>query len=260
LPCTEEYFYKNDKNKKDGLNPECKKCSSKKSSDRQKANPEHYGKIKKDWHNKNAEKHTQQKKDWHQAHKEKRQEDCKRFHQLNPNKQFEYAQNHRDHDISDTEWEHCKDFFKNKNGEWCCAYCGMTENEHIKVRGERLHKDHTNHNGANDISNCTPACFDCNSRKWQYDMEEWYRKQSYFNESNLNNINLWNSKEYKKYIETKPPYRIKRSRIYKEDGTYSIQHELWTVDEYRNIIECIDITRYKKDLNLKLAFEYKKCL
>jgi hypothetical protein len=40
--CNEDYFYKNKGNKSDGLNPECKECTKKQSSNWIKNNPKQF--------------------------------------------------------------------------------------------------------------------------------------------------------------------------------------------------------------------------
>ncbi|MDD4779084.1 MAG: hypothetical protein PHT02_00575 [Tissierellia bacterium] len=77
-------------------------------------------------------------------------------------------------------------------------------------------------------------------------METWYRQQEFFSEDKLQKLLLWLTEEYKKYIEDKPPYKVKRRRINNEDGTYYLIHELWTVDEKRNLKECIIVGDSKK--------------
>lgn len=161
----------------------------------------------------------------------------------NPDKIREYARKHRNHDITTKEWESCLKFF-----EYKCAYCGISMNESKQKFKEKLHKEHVDHEGYNDIRNAVPACKSCNDKKWQFDMEEWFREQSFFTEDRLQKIIQWTTEEYKKYIEEKPPYRIKRSRVYNDDGTYYLQHELWSVDEKRNFVDIIATGRKKKDL------------
>lgn len=56
---------------------------------------------------------------------------------------------------------------------------------------QQLHKEHVDHEGANDLSNCIPACKTCNSHKWEFDMESWYRNYEHFSEERLNKIKEW---------------------------------------------------------------------
>lgn len=56
---------------------------------------------------------------------------------------------------------------------------------------------------------------------------------------------MWCEEEYKKYIEDKPPYRIIEKR---NKGITSCRWELWSVDEKRNMIECIAVREKKKEI------------
>jgi Zn ribbon nucleic-acid-binding protein len=162
----------------------------------------------------------------------------------NPDKVKEHAQNHRDHDITDKEWNPCLKVFN-----YSCAYCGISQVEAKKKYKQKLHKDHVEHDGYNDLRNGVPACKDCNSYKWQFIMEEWFRKQPFFSEEKLEKIEWWITEGYKKYIEDKPPYRVTRSRIYDENNKYKMQFELWSVDEKRNLVECFYTGKNKKEID-----------
>lgn len=200
---SEEFYLRNKSKPEKGYKAECKSCTIKRSYKNILDNRERFQSYYKNWHQENKESHNANKKRWHQEHRKQRQEDVKRFYALNPDKQREHAKNHRNHDITEKEWIACKDYFKDDQREWCCAYCGMTEKEHKNIREEQLHKEHVVHDGENDLSNCVPSCYICNSSKWQFNMEEWFRKQEYFSEDKLNKINLWCTDKYKDYIRNK---------------------------------------------------------
>lgn len=270
-PDCDKWFEMNDKNfnvqpkQPDGFSSRCTPCQTKYNHEsymknqrrnidnsirRQKELYEQgIGKVKRheqyvkrmDRYNSSAKIYKKEHPEWYKKFK-------KDYYKNNPEKFKQYSKNHRNHDITTNEWTACKDFFKNENGEWICAYCGRTEKEGLKKFGDRLHKDHTDYEGNNDISNCTPSCKSCNDRKWKFNMEEWFREQEFFSEEKLIKINQWNNEEYKKYIESKPPYRIVRSRTYNNDGTWILQHELWTVDEKRNIVDKLVTKPKKQDL------------
>jgi hypothetical protein len=170
----------------------------------------------------------------------------KQYIKDNPEKAKQYANNHRIHDISTKEWENCLKVF-----DYGCAYCGISQEEARKRDGQNLHREHVEHNGYNDLRNGVPACRGCNDKKWAFEMLEWYKQQPFFSEERLQKILWWINEGYKKYIEVKPPYKLTRKRIYKKDGTYTIQHELWAVDEKRNMTECILIGSSKKEVEGK---------
>ena len=83
-------------------------------------------------------------------------------------------------DLTPEDWNSAVNFFDGK-----CAYC---------QRVKPLEKDHvipTVKDGGYTKDNIVPACKSCNSRKRISDMEEWYRKQKYFDEMQLSKINAW---------------------------------------------------------------------
>jgi hypothetical protein len=126
-----------------------------------------------------------------------------------------------------------------------CCYCGMTLEEHKIKYHEKLHNEHVDDNGYNDLSNDAPACKGCNCSKHTEDMETWYRRQKFFTEDRINKIMWWTTEGYKDYIEDKPPYRITKKQN-EDKRTYHF--ELWTVDEKRNFIECVYIDKTKQDM------------
>lgn len=72
-----------------------------------------------------------------------------------------------------------------------CAYCNITEEEHIREYKTRLHQDHIiplSEGGSYTASNIVPACVSCNSSKSNKDMVEWYKKQKFFSAKNMAKI------------------------------------------------------------------------
>jgi len=76
-------------------------------------------------------------------------------------------------------------------------------------------------------------------------MEEWYKDRDFYNKERLDKIIWWLTEGYKDYIEDKPPYRIIRKH---NEDKKTFHWELWTVDEYRNMIELISIRDKKKQI------------
>lgn len=94
---------------------------------------------------------------------------------------------HKQHEISETEWLECLDYFDDR-----CAYCGISEGEAYELYNQLLHKDHVEHNGANDITNCVPACKKCNSQKWEFELNEWYNSENpLYSKRRYNKIVKW---------------------------------------------------------------------
>lgn len=239
FPCTKEYFYTNKTNKTDGYHPECKKCSIKKATKWQKDNPELY--------NENAIKFNSQPKSekiklyWRE--KGKRQRDSgymTEWRRNHPESCHEYTKAHRNHDITTSEYQSLLKVFDNS-----CAYCGMSEFEHREKFNQKLHNDHVDENGYNDLRNDVPACKSCNCGKHQSNVEEWFRKQEFFNQERLDKINWWITEGYKSYIEEKPSYIIKRKR-HEFDNNYDFN--LWSFDEKRNMKDIIFTSSNKKEV------------
>ncbi len=111
---------------------------------------------------------------------------------------------HKKHEITKNEWELCKEYFVYK-----CAYCGLPIEEHYnqykgEIRLTDFHKEHVNHDGSNDLSNCIPSCKNCNSEKHTSTLEEWYNKENEnFTEERLEKILNWLNNDYIKYLDTK---------------------------------------------------------
>lgn len=109
-----------------------------------------------------------------------------------------YRQMNKTHEINDYEWIKCKEYFN-----FSCAYCGVSERDAKELYNNNLHKEHVDHNGSNDLSNCVPACKSCNSKKHTYTLAEWIGKNDVgFNEERLIKVNNWIDSEYKLHITT----------------------------------------------------------
>jgi len=245
FPCTTDYFYTNKKNQKDGLYPSCIKCDIKRSRIQQINNKEQA------YEGHRRYRKTDKYKKWGRKHGEEQRSSgyTKEYYKNNPDKMKLYAQQHRNHDVSKTEEDAMLKVFN-----YACAYCGMTLKQHKKKYKEKLHKEHVDDSGANDLSNCIPACKGCNCSKYNNDMKEWYEKQEFYSEEHFNKIIWWITEGYKDYIEVKPPYKIVGQRIYNDDGTYFLEYELWLVDEKRDMVECITTGGTRKELK-KIALK-----
>ncbi|WP_091019922.1 MULTISPECIES: hypothetical protein [Paenibacillus] len=104
------------------------------------------------------------------------------------------------HSISKEEWVNCKNYFNYE-----CAYCGLKSEHHLVMyRGlEKIYdfcKDHFEDSGSNFLDNCIPACRKCNSSKWTFDFEEWYRNYDHFDEKRYRKIVKWIVQDHKQYI------------------------------------------------------------
>jgi hypothetical protein len=119
-------------------------------------------------------------------------------------KDYNNTRQHKNHKITTQEWESCKMYFNH-----CCAYCGLPIEEHYITRrgitklGD-FHKEHVDHFGTNDLSNCIPSCNSCNSQKWEFPFEEWYNENNpIYSQERYNKIAKWLNEDYQKFIKIK---------------------------------------------------------
>lgn len=78
----------------------------------------------------------------------------------------------------------------------------MTYEDHKETYNQDLHKEHVLNYGANDLSNCIPACKSCNSQKSDYEFDDWYNSDNErFTYDRLNKINSWLKNDFKLFIK-----------------------------------------------------------
>lgn len=194
------YYYKKYNSNHEGyyyFHPKCKECTKKNSRDWILQHPEQ--------RKEQLKRHdaTDVRFKGRQISNARRRKEGKEkiYRQQNKDKirQYNLQRKNKNHQISKQEWKNCKNYFNNS-----CAYCGISEQEAKLQQGQNLHKEHVVHTGANDLSNCVPACRSCNSHKWKFKIENWYNKDNpNFNENKLNKIYKWLNEDYKKYINKK---------------------------------------------------------
>lgn len=193
-------YYSRDKVKSNGDRyiyyfPYCIDCAKEKSTKWAEENPEKRKAVKKRYDDKPEEKIRLYKsnrkrlengkyREWHRNNK-----DRVRKYRI-------YRESNKTHEISKEEWEACKEYFNNE-----CAYCGISNQEAKIVYKNYLHKDHANHQGANDLSNCIPACKSCNGSKYTSDLVVWYTDKLCFSQERLSKIQKWLESDYMFYIQ-----------------------------------------------------------
>lgn len=190
----------------DGLSSWCKECRKEYQRNYNNTHKEKRHLQYKEYHNKDKQRYNQNSKNWRKNNPEYKQEYQKEYQQNNPDKMKMYGQRkrHKKHKISRKEWEACKEYFGG------CAYCGITEEEHRFKNKQDLHKEHADDNGTNDLSNCIPACKNCNSQKWEYELEEWYNKNNInYTQERYDKIMKWLNKDHKLFIKKLCIMRIK---------------------------------------------------
>jgi hypothetical protein len=206
FPCTEKYFSKNAANGIDGFYPYCKPCNSKRTQKWQEENQEQYrATISKRDANPSPERivymreHSARnlklglQKQWQQSERGKQKL-----------KEHREKRKQKDHRISEKEWLDCRNYFDDS-----CAYCGLHLSEHFNMfKGEMIHTDfhreHVDDEGANDLSNCVPACKSCNVKKYTFEFNNWYNENNpIYTQERYLKIIKWLSEDYKLYIKVK---------------------------------------------------------
>lgn len=191
-----ENFYHNKSNKVDGFNPYCIVCTKNKSDK---------------WAQDNWDKRIEQRRktDRTTRAKIKRRERNRirrkdgyfdTYFENNPEKQKVYQRRHatKKHEITLSEWDACRLYF-----DYRCAYCGKTYEQNQIETKKDLHKEHIVDDGANDLSNCVPACRDCNSHKWEYELDDWYNENNpIYDEPRYNKIIKWIKEDFIKNLNT----------------------------------------------------------
>lgn len=251
-PMNDKYFYKWDRSS-DGYQSQCSICVCEDVRARNAKNPELDRQRAKSWYERNTKRKRNSMSKWFERNKDYRKQYIANYIKENPDKGRQYIENHRKHDISTKEWKAVQDYFN-----YICAYCGKTLEQQRKENNQQFHKEHVDHIGYNDVRNCVPACSQCNSKKRARTIDELFESGEIetFTQDKYNKIMQWCNEDFKQYIEEKPPYKITRKQN-KNSKTYHFQ--LWTVDEFRNMVECIAIGNKKKDLKEDIE-EYLKQL
>jgi len=250
----DNFYMKNKKTPELGFTPACRSCTKTKSNKYREEHWQEHSDSFKQWRADHLDYMIDYNKQWRIDHSYHVKIYIDIYRKDNPDKVKQYTLNHRQHDITESEWRSCLKVFNNT-----CAYCGISIEQHIvKRKGKyiimQFHKEHVDDEGYNDLRNAVPSCRDCNSHKHQYNMEEWFRCQEFFDEERLSFIKWWLTEGYKEYIEYKPPYRIIKK---KNEDNNKFHHELWSVDEYRNTVECLAIADKKKDLIKDVQIYFK---
>lgn len=197
-------FY-TDKVSPDGLNTWCKICHQERAKKYHKENYDECREREKKWFKKNADYVKEYWRQYDQEKPEVKKEISRLWRQNNPERIKEYnlfRYQHKNHKVTTKEWEACKKYFNHD-----CAYCGLhIEDHYIVFAGVTklgdFHKEHVNHNGDNDLSNCVPACKSCNTSKHTDTLDKWYNeKNSNFTQERYEKIIRWINEDYQYYIE-----------------------------------------------------------
>lgn len=215
-PETIEFFYMMNKSKPEkGFQAECIVCARERSKIRQRNKKEEYSEY---W----QQYYALKKKEYNDKRRIKRRNNEemdnklrrareKKWMQEHPDKATKYNEKrqHKNHRITKNEWFSCKKYF---NFE--CAYCGLPLDKHFRTYAGELqkidfHKEHVNHNGTNDLTNCVSSCGSCNDQKWEFELDDWYNENNpNFTQERYDKIIQWLMEDCFEYIEEKKPNRF----------------------------------------------------
>jgi len=158
-----------DKISKDGYRGQCKECNAK---------------IFKEYRLKNLEKIALNKKKWRENNN-KHVNAYARAYRKNNAEQFNgyrTARRTRVKQLKST-LDHNKWLRIKKEFDYKCAYCGITETEHMTITGYGLAREHfipLDKGGEFSHDNIIPSCKKCNSSKFNKDFFEWYPTYEYY--------------------------------------------------------------------------------
>lgn len=192
FPENSDFFYRGNNGK--GFHPACKKCEKEKAKQWRINNPERFREhVRKS-------NLRESMKEYHRRDGKRRREEGFQleWQRKNKDKTKTYRDNRRSkiHLINNFEWESCKKYF-----EFKCCYCGIIIEENYKLYNQDFHKDHYYSDGANDLSNCVPACKSCNSEKHTKDGQDWYDSSNKkFSLKRQKKILKWLESDYKNFI------------------------------------------------------------
>jgi hypothetical protein len=179
--------------------PYCKECNNIKGKKRYQEHKEERDEQNRQWRkrvNKYIREYERKYSIEHPEYKLKKKE----WRRNNVEKINEYTRNYADkkkHNIKEKQWTLCKQYFNYE-----CAYCGISEEDAKQKYNKGFHKEHALNDGANDISNCIPACTGCNSSKHRNDYIDWYTPDNkVFSQERLEKIENWLTNDYELYIQ-----------------------------------------------------------
>lgn len=185
------------------FHPQCVDCERQKAREYGKKHKTEKNKRDKEYNQLHKEIINERSRKWREDNAEWKKEYQADYWKNNPERVSKYntRRRHKKHKINKQEWKNCKQYFDNS-----CAYCGLPEELHRELFKTDLHKEHVDHEGLNDLSNCVPSCESCNYRKWEHEFEDWYNKDnSRFTKERYEKILKWLKEDYKKYYIKKKP-------------------------------------------------------
>lgn len=199
---TKNFYLKKKSEPEKGFLAECKSCLSKRAYKNESKDKEFAKEVKHQYYENNKEKRLSDFKNRYNNKKDEWKIYHAQYLKNNKDKTKIYNENrlHKNHKINKKEWNDCKSYFNHE-----CAYCGFLETEHYGTyRGvtklHDLHKEHVDHFGSNDLSNCVPSCKYCNSEKHEKKLDDWYNiSNPKYTVKRYDKILKWRNEDYAKY-------------------------------------------------------------
>lgn len=191
-----------------GFDSQCKECKREYDKKRYQKNKEKVSQEKAIYYQKNKDKIQKRQLEYYHSNPEKCRESEKNWRKNNPTRRRMSCASSRtkkfdaETSLSENEWLSIKARFNN-----CCAYCGISESDHLKEYGELLHQEHVIplvEQGPYCLGNILPSCRSCNSSKANHDFFEWYPKSKgysrfrerkilqYLQEFDVKELKIWN--------------------------------------------------------------------
>ena len=182
-PATTEYFHRH-RRQKDGLDGTCKDCKRELGAKRYKEKRDEILNQKKDYYERAKDKRLAYQKDYYANNIEDHQRRERYWRKNNALKRRIISERRRSlensvlSNLTEKEWEDTLEYFNHS-----CAYCGITQDEHLKKFNERLHQEHIvplTDGGTYTKDNIIPSCRKCNSTKGRQNFDYWYRNSKVY--------------------------------------------------------------------------------
>lgn len=148
-------------------------------------NKEKISKMQKEWAEKNKDYLKTYSKKYREENGDYLREQTRMWRQKNRHIDNQYSKDRKmkmeklEKTLTLEEWTQTLIYFDFK-----CAYCGITQDQHLTSVGQNLHQDHLiplTKMGGFTKENIIPSCRDCNSSKRNHKFEEWYRASDNYN-------------------------------------------------------------------------------
>lgn len=166
-------------------------------------NKQKHGEYQKQYRIDNPNYHSDYSKEYYKENKEYAKEYNKQYREDNPEvyrlhtQKRNIVKDNLPNTLNNVEWNKIMEDFNHS-----CAYCGISEGDHLKKWGEILHREHfiaLSNGGGYEVGNIIPSCRSCNSSKRSRDFFEWYPNYEHYDEDRMNFILTYLNIEVKEF-------------------------------------------------------------